>query len=201
MTFRGFTFAKSMAWIQGNFVAARRCVDSVGAANEGHAAELGVFLQATLRCVSTETGRIWSGHAPSNLRLFSPTSCSSVTVNLGFSASRRVVSHRTAQHRHMSLTICCFFLLLFGSCLRFGPYFVEPIVAGLKSDKKPFISAFDLIGAPVVTDDFVVGGTCTNNLYGMCESLYRPNMVSEMRHECRTTIYLYFFNNLAGSLC
>lgn len=59
---------------------------------------------------------------------------------------------------------------------RFGPYFVEPIVAGLGSDKKPFISAFDLIGAPVITDDFVVGGTCTNNLYGMCESLYRPNM-------------------------
>ncbi|CAM9271668.1 unnamed protein product [Ascophyllum nodosum] len=59
---------------------------------------------------------------------------------------------------------------------RFGPYFVEPIVAGLKEDDKPFISAFDLIGAPVITDDFVVGGTCTNNLYGMCESLYRPNM-------------------------
>eukprot|EP00903_Cladosiphon_okamuranus_P016702 g15395.t1 len=59
---------------------------------------------------------------------------------------------------------------------RFGPYFVEPIVAGLKEDKTPFISAFDLIGAPVVTDDFVVGGTCTNNLYGMCESFYRPNM-------------------------
>lgn len=59
---------------------------------------------------------------------------------------------------------------------RFGPYFVEPIVAGLKEDNKPFISAFDLIGAPVMTDDFVVGGTCTNNLYGMCESLYRPNM-------------------------
>eukprot|EP00752_Nemacystus_decipiens_P001230 g1229.t1 len=59
---------------------------------------------------------------------------------------------------------------------RFGPYFVEPIVAGLKEDNTPFISAFDLIGAPVITDDFVVGGTCTNNLYGMCESFYRPNM-------------------------
>lgn len=69
-------------------------------------------------------------------------------------------------------------ILFFVSC-RFGPYFVEPIVAGLKEDNKPFISAFDLIGAPVTTDDFVVGGTCTNNLYGMCESLYRPNMVSE----------------------
>lgn len=60
---------------------------------------------------------------------------------------------------------------------RFGPYFVEPIVAGLTEDKKPFISAFDLIGAPVTTDDFVVGGTCTENLYGMCETLYRPDMV------------------------
>ncbi|CAN0350786.1 unnamed protein product [Pylaiella littoralis] len=59
---------------------------------------------------------------------------------------------------------------------RFGPYFVEPIVAGLKADRTPYISAFDLIGAPVITDDFVVGGTCTNNLYGMCESFYRPNM-------------------------
>ncbi|CAN0495201.1 unnamed protein product, partial [Ectocarpus sp. 12 AP-2014] len=62
------------------------------------------------------------------------------------------------------------------SALMFGPYFVEPIVAGLKEDNTPFISAFDLIGAPVVTDDFVVGGTCTNNLYGMCESFYRPDM-------------------------
>lgn len=51
-------------------------------------------------------------------------------------------------------------------------------MAGLKENNKPFISAFDLIGAPVITDDFVVGGTCTNNLYGMCESLYRPDMVS-----------------------
>lgn len=60
---------------------------------------------------------------------------------------------------------------------RFGPYFVEPIVAGLKADNKPFISGFDLIGAPVFTEDFVVGGTCTENLHGMCESLYRPDMV------------------------
>ena len=57
-------------------------------------------------------------------------------------------------------------------------------MAGLKEDNKPFISAFDLIGAPVVTDDFVVGGTCTNNLYGMCESLYKPNMVSEPERCC-----------------
>ena len=30
---------------------------------------------------------------------------------------------------------------------RFGPYFVEPVVAGLDADGKPFITAMDLIGA------------------------------------------------------
>lgn len=32
---------------------------------------------------------------------------------------------------------------------RFGPYFVEPLVAGLNDDNTPFISGMDLIGAPV----------------------------------------------------
>jgi 20S proteasome subunit beta 3 len=59
---------------------------------------------------------------------------------------------------------------------RFGPYFCEPIVAGLDENNKPFLSGMDLIGAPVYTDDFVVTGTCTGNLYGMCETLYKPNM-------------------------
>ncbi|CAE7747395.1 PBC1 [Symbiodinium microadriaticum] len=59
---------------------------------------------------------------------------------------------------------------------RFGPWFCEPIVAGLTDDNKPFLSGMDLIGAPVFTEDFVVSGTCTSNLHGMCESLYRPDM-------------------------
>ncbi|KAG5192629.1 nucleophile aminohydrolase [Tribonema minus] len=62
---------------------------------------------------------------------------------------------------------------------RFGPYFTEPVVAGLDEDGKPFLSAMDLIGAPVFTDDFVVAGTSTENLYGMCETLYRPDMNEE----------------------
>lgn len=60
---------------------------------------------------------------------------------------------------------------------RFGPWFTEPIVAGLTDDDQPFISGMDLIGAPVITTDFVVAGTCTANMHGMCESLYRPDMV------------------------
>eukprot|EP00544_Gedaniella_sp_CCMP2646_P015510 CAMPEP_0202504746 /NCGR_PEP_ID=MMETSP1361-20130828/45469_1 /ASSEMBLY_ACC=CAM_ASM_000849 /TAXON_ID=210615 /ORGANISM="Staurosira complex sp., Strain CCMP2646" /LENGTH=204 /DNA_ID=CAMNT_0049138339 /DNA_START=32 /DNA_END=646 /DNA_ORIENTATION=+ len=62
---------------------------------------------------------------------------------------------------------------------RFGPYFVEPIVAGLGDDGKPFLSGSDLIGATVKDDAFVVSGTCTGNLYGMCESLYKPNQEPE----------------------
>eukprot|EP00455_Lapot_gusevi_P021773 TRINITY_DN2275_c0_g1_i7.p1 TRINITY_DN2275_c0_g1~~TRINITY_DN2275_c0_g1_i7.p1 ORF type:complete len:184 (+),score=8.45 TRINITY_DN2275_c0_g1_i7:69-620(+) len=60
---------------------------------------------------------------------------------------------------------------------RFGPYFTEPVVAGLEEDGTPFITAMDLIGAPVVTNDFVVAGTCSEQLYGTCEAFYRPNMV------------------------
>lgn len=59
---------------------------------------------------------------------------------------------------------------------RFGPYYIEPIVAGLDENDKPFLSGSDLIGATVLAEDFVVSGTCTGNLYGMCETLYQPNM-------------------------
>ena len=62
---------------------------------------------------------------------------------------------------------------------RFGPYFVEPVVAGLDRDNVPFVCAMDLIGAPVYTTDFVVGGTCSEQLYGMCEATYRANMEPE----------------------
>ena len=59
---------------------------------------------------------------------------------------------------------------------RFGPWFCEPVVAGLREDNTPFLSGMDLIGAPVFTEDFCVSGTCTPNLHGMCEALYRKDM-------------------------
>jgi 20S proteasome subunit beta 3 len=62
---------------------------------------------------------------------------------------------------------------------RFGPYFIEPVVAGLDENDEPFLSGMDLIGAPVYTDDFVVTGTATANMYGMCETLYRKDMEPE----------------------
>ncbi|KAL6077644.1 Proteasome subunit beta type-3-A [Balamuthia mandrillaris] len=63
---------------------------------------------------------------------------------------------------------------------RFGPYFVEPVIAGLQGpEHKPFITAMDLIGAPLKAADFVISGTCTDALYGTCESLYKPNLEPE----------------------
>lgn len=41
----------------------------------------------------------------------------------------------------------------------------------------PYIATMDLIGCPMETKDFVVGGTSTEQLYGMCESLWNPDMV------------------------
>lgn len=62
---------------------------------------------------------------------------------------------------------------------RFGPYVVEPVVAGLDKDNKPFLSAINLIGAPSYHEDFVVSGTATANMLGMCETLWKKDMEAE----------------------
>ncbi len=64
---------------------------------------------------------------------------------------------------------------------RFGPYYIEPVIAGLDPKTlEPFICSLDLIGCPMVTEDFVVSGTCSEQMYGMCESLWEPDMVSSV---------------------
>jgi hypothetical protein len=35
----------------------------------------------------------------------------------------------------------------------------------------------DLIGQPYISSDFAVIGCASEQLYGMCESLWRPNIV------------------------
>lgn len=68
---------------------------------------------------------------------------------------------------------------------RFGPYFIEPVVAGLDpKTKEPFIASCDLIGCPMEPEDFVVTGTCGVQLYGMCEALWKPNMEPDELFEC-----------------
>jgi len=66
---------------------------------------------------------------------------------------------------------------------RFGPWFIEPVVCGLETkdgkENVPYLCAMDLIGAPVYTDDFVVSGTCSEQLYGVCEAMYKPDMAPD----------------------
>jgi 20S proteasome subunit beta 3 len=59
---------------------------------------------------------------------------------------------------------------------RFGPFFCEPVVAGLAEGNKPFLCGMDLLGAQVLTDDFMVAGDCTQAMYGLCESMYQPDL-------------------------
>ncbi|KAL6093244.1 hypothetical protein STEG23_015447 [Scotinomys teguina] len=51
---------------------------------------------------------------------------------------------------------------------RFGPYYTEPVSPGLDPKTfKSFICSVDLMGCPMVNDDFVVCGTCYEQMYGM----------------------------------
>ncbi|XP_038222031.1 proteasome subunit beta type-3 [Zerene cesonia] len=60
---------------------------------------------------------------------------------------------------------------------RFGPYFIEPVIAGLDPyTNEPYVCNMDLIGCPNEPEDFVVSGTCSEQLYGMCEALWEPNL-------------------------
>lgn len=61
---------------------------------------------------------------------------------------------------------------------RFGPYFVSPVVAGLDpKTAEPFICGFDSIGCIDFAKDFIVSGTASEQLFGMCESVWEPNLV------------------------
>jgi len=63
---------------------------------------------------------------------------------------------------------------------RFGPYFAEPIIAGLDPETlEPFITGMDLLGAMAPSSDFIVAGTAESSMYGVCESMYKPDLEPE----------------------
>lgn len=92
---------------------------------------------------------------------------------------------------------------------RFGPFFVQPVIAGLtrlppeiktndsdgedsnstvdpyilhpgsKPHFRPFICAMDLIGCPNYARDFVVSGTASDKLFGMGEGVWEPDLEPE----------------------
>jgi len=60
---------------------------------------------------------------------------------------------------------------------RFGPYFVSPVVAGINHKTgQPFICGFDSIGCIDFAKDFIVSGTASDQLFGMCESLWEEGL-------------------------
>uniref|UniRef100_A0A7C8ZC71 Proteasome subunit beta n=1 Tax=Opuntia streptacantha TaxID=393608 RepID=A0A7C8ZC71_OPUST len=61
----------------------------------------------------------------------------------------------------------------------FGPYFCQPVIAGLSDEDKPFICTMDSIGAKELAKDFVVAGTASESLYGACEAMYKPDLEPE----------------------
>ncbi|KAG5457548.1 MAG: nucleophile aminohydrolase [Olpidium bornovanus] len=64
--------------------------------------------------------------------------------------------------------------------LRFGPYFIEPVIAGIDKHGKPFICSADLIGCLNFAKDFVVAGVPSPNLFGMCEGLWEEGLVGRI---------------------
>ncbi|KAF2291354.1 hypothetical protein GH714_023176 [Hevea brasiliensis] len=60
----------------------------------------------------------------------------------------------------------------------FGPYFCQPVIAGLSDENKPFICTMDSIGAKELAKDFVAG-TASESLYGACEAVFKPDMEPE----------------------
>ncbi len=66
---------------------------------------------------------------------------------------------------------------------RFGPFFVEPVIAGLcktpAGGYKPFVASADLIGCLSIAKDFATAGTASEKLYGVAEGLWEPNLEPE----------------------
>lgn len=58
---------------------------------------------------------------------------------------------------------------------RFQPFYVSPIVAGIDDDGKAYVCGYDSIGSPEISN-ISVSGTASDELMGMCDSIYRENM-------------------------
>jgi 20S proteasome subunit beta 3 len=60
-----------------------------------------------------------------------------------------------------------------------GRYYVEPLVVGLNTERKPFLCAMDMIGAQSVSKSFVCSGAASKSLYGTAEALWKPDLEPE----------------------
>jgi len=53
------------------------------------------------------------------------------------------------------------------------------VIAGLDAENKPFLTGMDSLGAMETSPDFMCAGTAPDSLWGMCESMYKPDMGPE----------------------
>jgi 20S proteasome subunit beta 3 len=95
----------------------------------------------------------------------------------------RINLYQLSEERDMSPAVLSHMLSSLLYEKRFGPYYMEPVIAGLDEKGQPFLSSMDLIGASMKSTDFCVAGSCTGNMYGMAESLYRPNLEPDQLFE------------------
>jgi len=85
---------------------------------------------------------------------------------------------------------------------RFGPYFSEPLIAGLDPVTfEPFIAAMDLLGCISTPNDFVAVGTADSQLMGICEMLWEPNMGPDALFEATAQSLLSAMERDAKSGC
>lgn len=83
---------------------------------------------------------------------------------------------------------------------RFGPYFIEPLIAGFNTKtQEPYICNMDIIGCKNEPKDFIVGGTASNQLYGMCEMLWKPDLPPDTLFEVISQALLNAFDRDAMS--
>nr|UXY87243.1 structural maintenance of chromosomes 2 [Cryptomonas sp.] len=59
---------------------------------------------------------------------------------------------------------------------RFSPFLTESIICGLDENNQPFISCMDILGATAFLPNFAIGGTCSESLCGICETLWKPDL-------------------------
>lgn len=83
---------------------------------------------------------------------------------------------------------------------RFGPYFIEPVVAGLDpKTNEPYIANADVIGCINEPNDFVVCGTSEEMAFGMCEALWKPDLEPDDLFEVISQSLVNAFDRDAGA--
>jgi len=67
---------------------------------------------------------------------------------------------------------------------RFGPYFIEPVIAAINDDGTTSLCGMDCLGAAESPKDYVVAGTAATEMHGCAEALWHESMEGEELFEC-----------------